>query len=216
MTPGQKRYEEFVVEHYKDLKFRPWRELLPEQRQVWEAIASNKAISMTPGQKLFEERNKDPRRVPRTREWNELTEAERGAWEQEAQPSISFEEHTRARHEALKTTNVRRELGKIKSLRIGMGGYQNAQFGVSIELGGESWSVGDFKGFWSPSRTGRSEYTKWTEAERQQSILDAFLWLDLLMKHAEVDDAMKLVGKPVEVTFEGNMLKSWRILTEVI
>lgn len=110
----------------------------------------------------------------------------------------------------------RRELGKIKSLRVGMGGYQDAMFGVTVELGGESWGVFDFKGAWSPSQMKRSEHAKWTDQERGEQILTAFVWLDQLLTDAKVSDAAKLAGKPVEVTFDGNMLKSWRLLTEVL
>jgi hypothetical protein len=41
-------------------------------------------------------------------------------------------------------------------------------------------------------------------------------YVSKLLKEAKVDSVDKLKGKPVEVTFEGNTLKSWRILTEVL
>jgi hypothetical protein len=36
------------------------------------------------------------------------------------------------------------------------------------------------------------------------------------LKDAKVNSVDELKGKPVEVTFDGNMLKEWRILTEVL
>lgn len=108
------------------------------------------------------------------------------------------------------------KLGRISALRIGLGGYQDVMFGISVNLGGDSWGVTDFKGFWSPAHMKRSDGAQWTEADRKAAILEAFLWLDQLMKNAKVTDANKLVGIPVEVTFDNMMLKSWRVLTEVL
>jgi hypothetical protein len=42
------------------------------------------------------------------------------------------------------------------------------------------------------------------------------MWLLGIMKDANVSRMQDLVGKPVEVVFDSNSLKSWRILTEVI
>jgi hypothetical protein len=41
-------------------------------------------------------------------------------------------------------------------------------------------------------------------------------YISSLLKDAKVDSVDKLKGKPVEVTLDGNQLKSWRILTEVL
>jgi len=40
--------------------------------------------------------------------------------------------------------------------------------------------------------------------------------MENLKKDAKVNSIDKLKGIPVEVTFEDNMLKEWRILTEVL
>ena len=37
-----------------------------------------------------------------------------------------------------------------------------------------------------------------------------------IMQAAQVSNLQSLKGKPVEATFEGNLLKHWRILTEAI
>lgn len=62
----------------------------------------------------------------------------------------------------------------------------------------------------------RSEHAQWTEEDRKEQIADAFYWLDQLMTDAKVTDANKLVGKPIEATFDGLQMKSWRLLTEVL
>jgi hypothetical protein len=41
-------------------------------------------------------------------------------------------------------------------------------------------------------------------------------YVSKLLKDAKVNSVDELKGKPVEVTFDGNMLKEWRILTEVL
>jgi hypothetical protein len=41
-------------------------------------------------------------------------------------------------------------------------------------------------------------------------------FLSKLLKEAKVDSVDQLKGKPVEVTFDGNLLSEWRILTEVL
>lgn len=111
---------------------------------------------------------------------------------------------------------MRTQLGKINSIRVGFGGYQDCCFGVSFDLGSEAWGVGDFWGDWSPSMMPRSDHAKWTEEDRKNGIADAMFKLDALLKAAKVSDVTNLVGKPIEATFDGNLLKSWRLLTEVL
>lgn len=111
---------------------------------------------------------------------------------------------------------MNKALGKIEAIRVGLGGYQDVMFGVTFTLRGEAWGVSDFKGFWSPSQMKRSEHAQWTEEGRKEQIAGAFYWLDQLMADAKVTDAGKLVGKPIEATFDGMQLKSWRLLTEVL
>ena len=106
-------------------------------------------------------------------------------------------------------------LGKIASLRIGNGGYQGAMFGVSVSLSMNGSGVGDFKGAFDQSIK-VTPNTKWTEADRSRQFDDVMRWLDDQCRAAHVDDVMKLDGKPVEVTLEGNTLKSWRLLIEVL
>lgn len=106
-------------------------------------------------------------------------------------------------------------IGKIQSVRFGMGGYQDAQFGLSLTLGSdkENWGVGTFAGFWSMEPSSGAQWT----ADDQKGHLGA-MCLSVIgwMNDAKVTDVAQLRGVPVEVTLVGGMLKSWRVLTEVI
>lgn len=107
-------------------------------------------------------------------------------------------------------------LGKIARVYIGEGGYQDSMFGISFSLSFDTGSsIGDFWGAWGP-RIECTAHCKWTDADRRSQIADAFWRLAKLMHDAKVQDAAKLAGVPVEVEIEGNILKSWRVLTEVL
>ncbi len=106
----------------------------------------------------------------------------------------------------------RKELGKIMGISFGFGGYDDAMFGASFSLGGSGWGVGDFNGTWAEW----SKHCKWTKADQAKHFADTTLFLRDLCKQANVKDVAKLKGVPVEVTFEDNALKSWRILKEVL
>ncbi len=112
---------------------------------------------------------------------------------------------------------MRKEIGKIKSVSFGYGGYQDAMFGLSVTLGSdkECWGVGDFNGAWSIS-TKVTERTKWTEADRREQFADTMVFVNELLIKAKIKNVNELNGIPVEVTFDGNTLKEWRILEEVI
>jgi len=108
---------------------------------------------------------------------------------------------------------LRTELGKIQRVRVGFGGYQDAQFGVWWVLGGDGWGVQDGDGCWVTEITAG---TKWTEDGRSEQL--AKIMRDLMTKcrEAKVENVDALADKPIEVEFDGNLLKSWRILTEVL
>lgn len=108
-----------------------------------------------------------------------------------------------------------KRIGKIKSVRFGHGGYQDACIGFSFDLGSdkEGWGVGDFWGTWAMQRT---EGCKWTDKSRIELLGKEVMRMNELLSQANVTSLEKLLGIPVEVTFEGNTLKGWRILTEVI
>lgn len=105
------------------------------------------------------------------------------------------------------------ELGKIKRVWIG---NWDGRFGVWIDLGQDGWGVTDCRYWWWGKKTKVTERTQWTELSRSEARVQAILHLEVLCDQAKVDDVAKLVGKPVEVTFDGMTLKGWRLLTEVI
>lgn len=106
-------------------------------------------------------------------------------------------------------------IGKIRSVKFGFGGYQDAQFGLSVEMGSDKthWSAGAFWGFWG---TDWSPTCKWTEQNRVKYLGETAVRIMRLLQEAKVDSVDELVGKPVEVTFRDNILASWRILTEAL
>lgn len=111
--------------------------------------------------------------------------------------------------------SIRKEIGKITSATFGIGGYQDAMMGLSIGLGSKGWGVSDFKGFWGPS----IEVTKnsqWKESDRSKYYADTVRFVADVLTKAKKDDVSNLVGTPVEVEFDGNMLKSWRVLEEAL
>jgi hypothetical protein len=107
-----------------------------------------------------------------------------------------------------------KRIGKIKSVSFGNGGYQDAMFGVSFELGGDGWGVGDFKGAWGPGID--SKNCKWTETDRSNEYAQTMRFIASTMTKARVNEIHELVNIPIEVKLDGNMLKSWRILEEVL
>lgn len=106
-----------------------------------------------------------------------------------------------------------RKLGKIKVVKFGLGGYQDMMIGVNFTLGGEGWGVQDFWGNWSHEWT---DNCKWTEENRLIELGKVCMKLNFFMTKAGVTSLEQLKDKPIEVEFEMNTLKSWRILTEVI
>lgn len=110
---------------------------------------------------------------------------------------------------------MEKRIGKIQSISFGLGGYQDAQIGISVTLGSdkEGWGVYDFKGYWA---TVPSASCKWTGVDRELALGGTCMWLAGLLKSANKVKLEELKGVPVEVTFDGNTLKEWRILTEVI
>jgi len=111
---------------------------------------------------------------------------------------------------------MRTELGKIKSVYFGLGGYQEACIGLNVTLGGEGWGVCDSKTTWDANQIKCSDHCKWTEEDRSSQYDEIVRYVSDLLAAAKVDTVDKLQGIPVEVSFEGNTLKEWRILSEVI
>lgn len=110
---------------------------------------------------------------------------------------------------------MEKKLGKIMAAHFGYGGYQDACIGIAVTLGNDSWVVSDWLGEWSQMIT-PDAHSKWDEASRSKRNDETVRYVDGLLKAAKKQSVSELVGVPVEVTFDGMCLKSWRILTEVI
>jgi hypothetical protein len=112
---------------------------------------------------------------------------------------------------------MEKKLGKIGYIKFGLGGYQDAQLGLSFTLEGkDGWGVCDFRGFWDPHIIECTTHCKWTEENRSSNFVLIMRYISDLLYDAKVDDITKLKGVPIEAIFEGNTLKEWRILTEVL
>ena len=111
---------------------------------------------------------------------------------------------------------MEKRLGKIESVSFGLGGYQGAMLGIHFSLGTDGWGVNDSRANWDAEQIKWSEHSKWSEEDRDGWYAEIMRYVSKLLKDAKVDSVDKLKGKPVEVTFDGNTLKEWRILTEVL
>lgn len=110
---------------------------------------------------------------------------------------------------------MRKELGKITNATFGYDGYQDAQFGFGVVLEGKGWGVSDFKGGWSLD-IDCSEHCKWTEEDRSNDYATVVRFLNKTLQDAKKRHVAELVGVPIEAEFDGMILKSWRVLTEVL
>lgn len=111
---------------------------------------------------------------------------------------------------------MEKRLGKITSVKFGLGGYQGAMLGLHVSLGNNGWGVNDSTANWDAEQISCSEHSKWTESDRDGWYSEIMRYVSKLLKEAKVNSVDELKGKPVEATFDGNMLKEWRILTEVL
>lgn len=107
-------------------------------------------------------------------------------------------------------------LGKIDKCYFGIGGYNDAMIGIHFQFSSGSTAVGSTKSAWDAETIKHTEYCKWTESDRDQQYAEIVRYVSKILKEAKCEDVSRLVGKPVELTFESNTLKEWRILTEVL
>ena len=104
-------------------------------------------------------------------------------------------------------------LGKIESIFFGV---IDGRFGIWFTFKADGWSVQDNNTTWDPGSVDVTEGTRWTEDERASQLSDIMYKISRLLKDAAVSDINELKNTPVEITLEGNMIKDWRVLTEVI
>lgn len=108
---------------------------------------------------------------------------------------------------------MEKKLGKIENVCVGI---RDGALGIHFTLSSSEWGVGDSRLAWDPETVKVTEYTKWSEKDRDEDLIRIMRFISKLLKEAKVDSVDKLKDKPVEVIFENNMLVDWRILTEVI
>jgi hypothetical protein len=106
-----------------------------------------------------------------------------------------------------------KSLGKIRSAEFGWGGYQEVQFGVTVYLDTPDGSVCDF---WGPWGTEVSRGAKWTHESRLKILGETAWRLRDILQAAGKHYVSQLAGVPVEVTWNGQQLLSWRVLKEVL
>lgn len=107
-------------------------------------------------------------------------------------------------------------LGKITNVHFGHVGYQDAGIGISLTLSGEGFGTNFSMDAWDPEQIPCSENSKWSEEDRNKNMSDIMRYVAQLLAKAKVSDFNQLKNIPVEVVFEDRMLKSWRILEEVL
>lgn len=107
----------------------------------------------------------------------------------------------------------RENLGKISHISFGMGGYQDAQLGITFTLEGKGWGVCDFWGYWASDPSPSAKWTKKDQIEQHGRTVER---IGKLLTEVKVKDINKLIGKPIVATVDGSTLKEWRILTEVL
>jgi hypothetical protein len=108
---------------------------------------------------------------------------------------------------------VEKLLGKITKAEFGWGGYNDAMLGLTLSFASNSSGVSFHRGDWGVECT---EHCRWTEAERLNGLGKAIMYLGTILTNAKKQSVHQLVGTPVELTLEGNLLKDWRVLTEVL
>ena len=112
--------------------------------------------------------------------------------------------------------NERKELGKIEKCTFGFGGYQDRSIGLHITLSMGNSKSSTSKAAWDANRVKPNENSSWTEADRNQYYAEIVRYISDLLAAAKVESVDQLEGVPIEITFNGLMLKKWRILTEVL
>lgn len=109
-------------------------------------------------------------------------------------------------------------LGKISSVKFGIGGYRDCMIGLELgfKFDGSSWISDTRHMEWDANLIECSKNCKWTESDRDRKYAEIMRFLSDLLNQCGVKTVEKLKGMPVEIKIENGGLKEWRILTEVI
>jgi len=110
--------------------------------------------------------------------------------------------------------NNKVEIGVIKAVRFGAGGYDNVQFGLTVDLLVQGCCVNDFLGCWAGAPP---ENAQWTLADQTAHYGKICRRIHQLLTDAKVKDLASLVGRPVRVYTKPNgLLETWDILKEAV
>lgn len=102
-------------------------------------------------------------------------------------------------------------LGKITRAEFGLNPDRPFLYGLELDFEMVGSGVGTSK------TVNISDNCKWENLNGRMKALEAnALEVSKILADAKVSYISQLKGKPVEVTLEGNMFKSFRILTEVL
>jgi hypothetical protein len=106
-------------------------------------------------------------------------------------------------------------LGKIQAIKFGLNGSRIGLFyTLAFNLCSEVQSSDTV---WDPEQVKVTEYSEWTEVDRNKELAELMRYISKILADAKVDDITKLAGKPIELVInEYHSLESWRILTEVL
>ena len=113
-------------------------------------------------------------------------------------------------------TIMETRIGKIESVTFGIGGPQDACLGLHLTFSGKGWCAGTALAAWDYTLIKRSERTKWTEESRNEEFINILKRVSDTLAKAKVSSVEKLKGIPVELTFEDNTLREWRVLDELL
>lgn len=106
-----------------------------------------------------------------------------------------------------------KRIGRISDIYFGLGGYQDTQIGYWLTISGKGWGTQTGSGSWaSEPSTG----ARWTVEERNSALGATCINLVEIMNTVGVKRLSELKDVPVEVTFDGTIMRSWRVLDEVL
>ncbi len=103
-----------------------------------------------------------------------------------------------------------KELGKISSAKVGFG--EEGRFGFWLQFEGNGMSVGWQMVYFPDNVNDDLDSIKGIGIIRFKILHE----IQQSLKLAKKKSVSELVGIPVEIEFDGMVLKSWRVLTEVL
>lgn len=107
----------------------------------------------------------------------------------------------------------KKELGKIESVEYGLCRDRGFLMGITFVLkfpGAGCVSANEV------NMSEHTEYCRWTIEDQNKQIVELMHYIKKLLTDAKVNKVSELKNIPIEATFDGNMLESFRILTEVL